>query len=131
MKFSGKLKTKMFHGIRQASTKSLSCARRLLAEMLVSVGIHMRVRITGHSMWPVINDGDVVYVRKKSSYKKNDIVLLAHPYKKMYLFKRIDGTTDTQVYVVGMNDTETQDSRTFGWIHKQAVLGTLIRKVDQ
>jgi len=92
------------------------------------IGIYKRIHITGHSMWPVLNDTDVIFIRRRRQYLTHDIVVANHPYKKILVVKKIEKIDKKKVYLVGINRSDTQDSGTFGPIDLDAVVGKVLYK---
>ena len=59
----------------------------------------------------------------------NDIVLLEDPINKELLIKRIDSinsTTEKEFYVLGDNKADSYDSRKFGYIKKELIIGKAV-----
>lgn len=89
-------------------------------------------------MEPEYKEGDFV-IRNPlgflfSSAKPGDVVLFHHPVKQIVLLKRVWRVKKERgqeyVWVQGDNLAESSDSRNFGWIAAQALLGKtwLVRK---
>lgn len=79
-------------------------------------------------MLPTLKDGDKVLVKPGSHFEVGDIVLANHPYKKMRVIKRISEISDGRVSLVGDNPDESTDSRTFGEVSSNDILGRVIAK---
>ena len=92
----------------------------------------MLVTIIGDSMSPTLQDGDKVYFDTKPGrqIRVNDIVLVKHPYiKKRNLVKRIKNiTSDGSVFIQGDNSLCSTDSKSFGMVNKNNILGILKKK---
>jgi nickel-type superoxide dismutase maturation protease len=88
-----------------------------------------RFRITGSSMMPLLKPGDEVLINprayRSAAPRPGDIVVAQHPYQpKLRLVKRIAKTTDDgRYYLEGDNPTESTDSRSFGPISPQQIVG--------
>lgn len=88
------------------------------------------MKVTGESLSPVYRDGDFVLINKIPFFlkkiKKGDIIVFDH---KTYgrMIKKVDKVAlDTgEIYVIGTH-AQSVDSREFGPIHKEAVLGKVI-----
>lgn len=82
-------------------------------------------------MQPTIKDGTAVLINKLAYlFKKpkiGDIVVLK---RQKYIIKRIAAINPSadgeQVFVIGDNKKESNDSRHFGWIGKDNILGKVI-----
>lgn len=82
-------------------------------------------------MQPTIKDGTAVLINRLAYlFKKpkiGDIVVLK---RQKYIIKRIAAINPSadgeQVFVIGDNKKESNDSRHFGWIGKDNILGKVI-----
>lgn len=89
----------------------------------------MRFKVEDRSMEPTFKEGDYVLVNKLSYLFKNpskdDVVVLTHPKEKnRILIKRITlVTTSGEYYVVGDKRIYSQDSRHFGPVKKDSIIG--------
>ena len=88
--------------------------------------------VRGHSMEPLCREGDFCIGEKFSFLLSRptvgQIVLLSHPLEKgLTLLKRIVKSKreeDTWLYwVEGDNVSASSDSRSFGWVPKQNIIG--------
>jgi len=88
-----------------------------------------RFRITGPSMIPLLKPGDEVLIDPKAyrtaAPRPGDIVVAQHPYSPdLRLVKRIAKMTDDgRYYLEGDNPTASTDSRSFGPISPQQIVG--------
>ena len=88
-----------------------------------------RFKIEDRSMEPEFKSGDYVLVNRLSyifgNPRKGDIIVLKHPKEKnKFLIKRISLVTSSDEYfVVGDNKSFSQDSRHFGPIKKELIVG--------
>jgi len=88
-----------------------------------------RFKIEDRSMEPTLKSGDYVFVNKLAYVfgdpSKGDVVVLIHPEEKnKFLIKRISLVTSSDEYfVVGDNKGFSQDSRHFGPIKKELIVG--------
>ena len=85
----------------------------------------------GVSMSPTIEDGNIVICsRNVEDIKKGDIVVVKTN-KKMsdtqsYVVKRISEITDTNVFLLGDNEEHSKDSRTYGYVNRNLIVGKVI-----
>ncbi len=84
-------------------------------------------KVKDNSMIPTIRDGDyVISVGWYGNIRRGDIVVLRHPAGTMRLVKRVERVDADSVYVVGDNRAESGDSRNFGAVKKQLLLGKVV-----
>ncbi|HUC38739.1 MAG TPA: nickel-type superoxide dismutase maturation protease [Candidatus Acidoferrum sp.] len=87
-------------------------------------------RIRDRSMEPAVRDGDYVLVSRLSYLfgrpKEKDIVVLRYPGRKTIIIKRISKIRDGSYLVLGDNRSLSVDSRTFGPVRKDAIIGKVI-----
>ena len=93
-----------------------------------------RFRVSGTSMAPLLQPGDEVLVDPRA-YKQatphvGDIVVSQHPYRvDVRLVKRITAILkDGRCLLEGNNPTESTDSRSFGAVAPQQILGRVISR---
>ena len=87
-------------------------------------------RVAERSMEPKIKEGSYVFVN--CFYKKlnvGDAVVFRSPEKDMILVKRIASIDEKRIFVVGDNGTESRDSRIFGTISRNSVIGRVFAVV--
>lgn len=89
----------------------------------------MRFKIEDRSMEPTFKLGDYVLVNKLAYMfgkpSKGNVIVFNHPKEKnRFLIKRISLVTKSdELYVVGDNKDFSQDSRHFGPIKKDLIIG--------
>lgn len=83
--------------------------------------------ISGRSMYPTFLHGEKVVVIKKwlTPIKKDDVVVLKDT-KNMLLIKRVQQVQNKKYFVGGDNESESTDSRHFGWITDKDIIGRVI-----
>ena len=90
----------------------------------------MRFVVSGNSMSPRFGDGDKLFVcrfiYKIVSPKIGDAVVLTDPRSERLILKKIDGIHDGKYFVTGENPTESTDSRIFGAIGKDRIVGKVL-----
>ena len=88
-----------------------------------------RVQVTGNSMLPLLNPGDEVLVDQRAYRyalpQASDIVIAQHPQRTdLRLIKRVVSITKDGRYILkGDNPLESTDSRTFGTVTVEQILG--------
>ena len=96
-----------------------------------------RFRIEDKSMEPFLKSGDYVLVNKLSyvfgNPSKGDVIVFKHPKEKnKFLVKRISVITNSdEYYIVGDNKSYSQDSRHFGPIKKDSIIGKVWIKLKK
>jgi len=91
--------------------------------------LRRRFRVTGASMRPLLNPGDEVLVDpnayRQAPPRPGDIIIARHPYRTdIRLIKRIAATFDNDSYhLTGDNPADGTDSRAFGTISRNHILG--------
>ncbi len=87
-------------------------------------------KVKDRSMEPTIKDGSYVLVSWLGYYiwnpKVGDIVVLRHPYRKILLLKRVTKVTSKGYFVTGDNKKNSEDSRRFGPVGKDRIIGKVI-----
>ncbi len=88
-----------------------------------------RFKVEDRSMEPIFKSGDYILVNNLAyifgNPSKGDAIVLKHPKEKnKFLIKRISVVTNSnEYYVVGDNKSFSQDSRHFGPIKKDLIVG--------
>ncbi|WP_414477808.1 nickel-type superoxide dismutase maturation protease [Prochlorococcus sp. MIT 1223] len=87
-------------------------------------------RVKGISMLPTLKHGDlVIYKAININYindclEKGSIVISKHPLKANYLIvKRLERKEKDKYFIIGDNKDFSKDSRHFGFIQKQNLVG--------
>jgi len=90
-----------------------------------------KYKISGHSMEPILKNGDTVLVSDLSylfkSPKIDDIVAFKGKESEV-LIKRIKGIKNGKFFLRGDNKDDSFDSKNFGYIEKENIIGKLIYK---
>jgi nickel-type superoxide dismutase maturation protease len=90
-----------------------------------------RFRITGNSMMPRLKPGDEVLLNPRAYRhtppQPGHIVVAYHPFRpELQVVKRITQTlADGRYYLEGDNPAESSDSRTFGPVRPDQILGQI------
>jgi nickel-type superoxide dismutase maturation protease len=81
-------------------------------------------------MLPTFRDGDIVLVNRLAYLftkpHKGDIVAVKDPRDNKVLVKRIEQIDNKRYFVVGDNKLHSTDSREFGMIGKNLIIGKVI-----
>jgi nickel-type superoxide dismutase maturation protease len=97
----------------------------------------LRLRVTGTSMAPLLQPGDQVLVDprayRRSTPRRGDIVVSRHPYRRdVRLVKRITAVLeDGRCLIEGDNPSDSTDSRSFGAIPLQHILGRVTSRLPR
>jgi nickel-type superoxide dismutase maturation protease len=85
-----------------------------------------RVRVIGPSMEPTMSNGEWWVVRRTRSVRPGDVILLTHPERRDALVvKRVAQADEGGWWVLGDNLAESEDSRHFGPVPPENVVGRL------
>ena len=88
-------------------------------------------QVQGKSMEPFCSEGDFV-IAERMSYlfsplQVGHVVVLQHPFEDVLVLKRIRWVKEEQgkgfYWVQGDNQKESKDSRSFGWVSADKILG--------
>src|SRR3990167_9766968 len=84
-----------------------------------------RFTVSGNSMTPTLHSGqDVLSINWFVNPKVGDIVVIKKSGKEMV--KRIEKVEDDKVFVIGDNPEESTDSRDFGPVNMDQVIGKVV-----
>ncbi|MBI3335679.1 MAG: S26 family signal peptidase [Candidatus Portnoybacteria bacterium] len=100
----------------------------------------MRFIVSGSSMEPTFHQGDRLwvsnipflhghinkFVSRKLEIKRGDVVVLSHPFRNKLILKRIERILPDAYEVAGDNPFESEDSRSFGAIKKEQIVGKVL-----
>jgi nickel-type superoxide dismutase maturation protease len=91
------------------------------------------VRVSGDSMAPTLEDGDLVYIEQSVTTKIGDVVLAQHPYKQsVTMLKRITAIDENgRLELLGDNPSESTDSRTFGSVSIEYIKGKVVARLKR
>lgn len=86
-----------------------------------------RVAVSGDSMAPALRDGDWWIARRTRSFNAGDVVVVDHPeYPGLLAVKRAVRPTPDGWWVEGDNPDRSRDSRHFGPVPIERLLGTVV-----
>jgi len=90
--------------------------------------------VCGISMIPSLYDGDLVFFKRyhvnKSIIKMGDIIIFKHPFKNIRLIKRVKKIKGYSIEVSGDNKNSSSDSKLFGLIQTDNVIGIVTSKIS-
>lgn len=84
-----------------------------------------RFTVHGNSMEPTLQHGDDVLVLCWF-YKLEVGDLVAIKKNKIRMVKRVKKIEETRIFAIGDNEKVSIDSREFGWIRRQEIIGKVI-----
>jgi phage repressor protein C with HTH and peptisase S24 domain len=80
-------------------------------------------------MMPEYLEGDYILIKLTQSVRPDDLIVFYHnDFGK--LFKKVSHIENDNIYVIGLNLRESNDSRQFGTISKNSVIGKKIFKIS-
>ena len=82
-------------------------------------------------MLPTLADGDKVLIDAKGYLAVGDVVMAQHPYKSdVKIIKRVsDIADDGRLTLTGDNPAESTDSRAFGTVSLESIIGKVTSKL--
>jgi nickel-type superoxide dismutase maturation protease len=87
----------------------------------------MTVQVAGPSMEPALRSGDWWIVRTFGRHRVGDVAVIRHPQRESLLIvKRLTRHVGGQWWVEGDNAVASDDSRTFGSVPDEHVVGVLV-----
>ena len=97
------------------------------------VGMRKRLRVSGPSMLPELQPGDEILFNPKAYRQKlpkvGDIVVARHPYQAKIIIKRVALVLeDGSCFLTGDNLEASTDSRSYGFITLDRILGKVTNK---
>lgn len=89
------------------------------------------LKVAGNSMSPTINDRDIVLYERTNIVESGDIILVSHPYmQSVKIVKRIVTIEpDGRLTLAGDNPVESTDSRAFGMVSLESIIGKVTCKL--
>lgn len=102
----------------------------LFSILIVTLAFFRPIEVKGVSMQPTLQDGQFLILNTlDKDIKVGDIVVIEPLICAggTYIIKRVTNIEDDKVFVEGDNKDHSLDSRTFGWIRKDAIMGVIIQ----
>ena len=98
----------------------------LLVKRIASLFPFLKFRIEETSMSPHLKPGDIVIILKSKNIENNNVVVVNQTGD--YFVKRIKEIKGDKVFLEGDNKKESIDSRKFGWVDKEDIIGKIVYK---
>lgn len=87
----------------------------------------MVAKVEGSSMMPQLKAGDLIFLLKTQKLKVGQIVIAKRPDRQnLLVIKRVKAITKNGYWLEGDNSLESDDSRIFGEVDKDLILGKLM-----
>ena len=91
----------------------------------------IKFKVKEKSMEPAIKEGSILFISRYHYLfrkpKVGEIIILRDPTNvKRFIIKRVEETKGNKVFVVGDNRSESIDSRQFGWIEINNIIGKVL-----
>ena len=95
--------------------------------MLIILFTNRPAFVNGISMYPTLKHNEFVTYNSFETAKINDVVIIKSDsfLSEKYIIKRIIDMNDNQIFVEGDNKEFSCDSRNFGWIDKELIVGVV------
>lgn len=74
-----------------------------------------------------LNPGDLVIIFQTKNIKKNDVVVFERDGD--FYIKRLTKIENSKYFLEGDNKKESVDSKEFGWIDKENIVGKVVYKI--
>ena len=92
-----------------------------------------RFRVDGDSMQPTLEHGDFVFA-DVAHYRTHtptvgELVVVQHPFESRILIKRISQVDGQEFSVSGDNPSQSSDSRSFGQLSVEALIGRVTSRI--
>lgn len=96
--------------------------------VLYFLGRRRAFLVEGNSMSPTLSSGDAVLIDPNAEAKIGDMVLVNHPYKtSVTILKRVSEIgANGNLMLTGDNPAESTDSRTFGAVSIECLIGKVV-----
>ncbi len=89
----------------------------------------MVAKVEGSSMQPQLKAGDLIFLLKTQNLKVGQIAIAKRPDRpNLLVIKRVKAVTKNGYWLEGDNQSESDDSRIFGEVENELVLGKFLFK---
>jgi len=92
-------------------------------------GFRSRYEVRGQSMDPLLEEEDQVFTKSIYGHRQiavGEVVVATHPFiPSKIIIKQVKESAGDSVFVEGVNTKCSTDSRSFGWIPNDRVLGVV------
>jgi len=97
-------------------------------KLMLAIGRRTPFVVEGDSMLPTLKSGQTIIADRGANISIGDIVLAAHPFKKsVKMIKRVESIkSDGRCVLAGDNPEASSDSRAFGSISRDDILGKVV-----
>lgn len=88
------------------------------------------VVVQGESMEPTLENGDTLICDTRNTTPQVGDIVVILPFSEVgnqYIIKRVKFTENGKIFVLGDNSENSYDSRNFGWIDTEKILGVVIQ----
>ena len=117
----------MSHGTPQVKIADTGWSEAIMWRL----GLRRSVVVQGDSMSPLLLDGDELLVSRKHRPKVNNIVVAKHPTNSaIVLIKLVEKVRDGEFYLAGVNQSSSSDSRDFGWLSNDHMIGLVTSRIS-
>ena len=98
--------------------------------MLWACRLRRRLRVEGDSMRPILEPNDEVLIDPQAVMAAGDLVLAQHPFRKdTQIIKVLRATCERDgAFLEGTNPASSTDSRSFGRVPKDHLLGKVTHR---
>jgi nickel-type superoxide dismutase maturation protease len=81
-------------------------------------------RVVGDSMLPTFQAGQIVAIRRSANIEVGDVVMVQH--EGLEKIKRVARLEPARIYLLGDNPAASTDSRNFGWLGSESIIGKVV-----
>lgn len=86
--------------------------------------------MSGDSMAPTLENGQFILMDPEPpSISEGDVVICHHPGQDLEMVKRVVIIEEGRFFVQGDNKERSSDSRQFGWLTREHIVGVVVSKL--